>query len=100
MSAFRSAITDLESALRSGSPGKRTEALFRVTNIITNETEALSNDQISAFDDVLGYLVGHLEQQTLAEISQRLAPTKVGPRRAIKKLGSNDAIEIAGPILM
>lgn len=99
MSAFRSAIKDLESALRCGSSANRTEALFRVTNIIANESGALSNDQISAFDDVLSYLIGHLEQQALAEISQRLAPIKMGPRRAVKKLGSNDAIEIAGPIL-
>lgn len=99
MSAFRSAIKELELALRCGSSGKRTEALFRVTNIIADETGPLSDHQVSAFDDVLSYLIEHLEQQALSEISQRLAPIKRGPQRAVKKLGSNDAIEIAGAIL-
>lgn len=99
MSTFRSVVAELELALRSGSPGKRTEALLRVTGIFESEAEALSEDKMSAFDDVLGYLVGHLEQKALAELSQRLAPIKRAPLRIIQKLGSNDAIEVAGPIL-
>ena len=99
MSTFRSAVTELEIALRSGSPGKRTEALLRVNDIFASEAESLSKDEMSTFDDILGYLVGHLEQQALAELSQRLAPIKKGPPRIIQKLGSHDAIEVAGPIL-
>lgn len=99
MSTFRSVVTELELALRSGSPGKRTEALLRVIDIFASETETLSKDQMFAFDDVLGYLVGHLEQKALAELSQRLAPIKRGPPRIVQKLASNNAIAVAGPIL-
>ena len=99
MSTFRSVVTELDLALRSGSPGKRTEALLRVTDMFARDLETLSKGQMSAFDDVLGYLVGHLEQKALAELSQRLAPIKRAPPRIIQKLGSNDAIEVAGPIL-
>jgi uncharacterized protein (DUF2336 family) len=99
MSKFRSVVAELEFALRSGSPGKRTEALLRVTDVFSSEAETLSEHQLTAFDDVLDYLVGHLEQKALAELSQRLAPNKHSPRRIVQKLGSSDSIEVAGPIL-
>lgn len=99
MPTFRSVVTELELALRSGSPGKRTEALLRMTDIFASEKEILPPDQISAFDDILSNLVGHLEQTTLAELSQRLAPVKRELPRIAQKLASNNAIEVAGPVL-
>lgn len=99
MPTFRSVVTELELALRSGSPGKRTEALLRMTDIFASEKEILPPDQISAFDDILSNLVGHLEQTTLAELSHRLAPVKRELPRIAQKLASNNAIEVAGPVL-
>ena len=92
-------MAELEGALHSGSPGRRTEVLRRVTDLFASKTEHLSEQQISLFDDVLNFLVAHLEQEALAELSMRLAPATKAPPRIIRKLASHDAIEIAGPIL-
>jgi len=99
MSPFRAVIAELEDALHSGSPGRRTDVLRRVTDLFGSKNEHLSEQQISVFDDVLGYLVAHLEKEALAELSMRLAPVTKAPPRTIRKLASHDSIEIAGPIL-
>jgi uncharacterized protein (DUF2336 family) len=99
VSPFRAVIAELEGALHSGSPGRRTDVLRRVTDLFGSKAEHLSEQQISVFDDVLSYLVAHLEKEALAELSMRLAPVTKAPPRTIRKLASHDAIEIAGPIL-
>ena len=99
MSPFRAVIAELEGAMHSGSPGRRTDVLRRVTDLFGSKNEHLSEQQISVFDDVLGYLVAHLEKEALAELSMRLAPVTKAPPRTIRKLASHDSIEIAGPIL-
>lgn len=99
MPTFRAAMTELEAALQSGSPGQRTNVLLRVTGFLARETERLSEHQISMFDDVFGYLVTEMEQEALVELSKRLAQVEKAPPRIIKILGHHDTIEIAGPIL-
>src|SRR5438552_2074446 len=99
MSLFRTVLAELEVALKSGSPGKRTEVLRQVTSLFSSGAEQLSEQQVSLFDDVLSYLIAHIERETLAELSARLAPVVKAPPRAIRKLASHDAIEVAGPVL-
>lgn len=99
VSPFQAVITELESALQSGSPGRRTEVLRRITDLFTAGSQQLSDQQIGLFDDVLNCLVEHIETQALSELSTRLAPIAKAPPRVVRQLASNDAIEIAGPIL-
>lgn len=99
MSNLRVLVAEVEAALQSGSPGKRTEALRRVTDVFASGREELSEQQVSLFDDVLNYLVVHIEAETLAETSNRLSSVAKGPRRALRRLASHDAIEVAGPVL-
>jgi len=99
VSPFQTVITELEGALQSGSPGRRTEVLRRITDLFTGGAQQLSDQQIGLFDDVLNCLVAHIETQALSELSTRLAPVAKAPPRIIRQLAGNDAIEIAGPIL-
>ena len=99
MSSFRSEIAELEGAMQSGSPGRRTEVLRRITDLFASKNELLSEQQVTLFDDILNCLVVQLEKEALTELSQRLAPAKKAPPRMIKMLGTHDAIEVAGPIL-
>ena len=99
MSAFLSVIAELDGAMHSGSPGRRTEVLRRITDLFVSNTEHLSEQQISLFDDVLTHLSEHLEQHALAELSIRLAPVAKAPPRIVQELAYHDAIEIAGPVL-
>jgi uncharacterized protein (DUF2336 family) len=99
MSFFGSVVDELDVALRSGSPGRRTEVLRQVTSLFLNDAEKLSENQVALFDDVLARLVEEIEIGALAELSSRLAPVPNAPRTMIRKLATIDAIEVAGPIL-
>ncbi len=99
MSSFQSLITELDGALHSASPGRRTEVLRRITDLFASKTGYLSEHQVLLFDDVLNQLTAHLEQESLAELSMRLAPITKVPPRTIRKLAFHDAIEVAGPVL-
>ena len=99
MSFFGSVVDELDVALRSGSPGRRTEVLRRVTGFFLNDAEKLSENQISLFDDVMTRLIEEIEVGAQAELSARLAQVPQAPRTVIRKLASSDAIEIARPIL-
>ncbi len=99
MSSFRAVLADLEGALQSGSPGRRTEVLRRVTDLFMGSEKQLSEQHISLFDDVLGYLVNHIEKEALSELSARLAPAVKAPPRIVRSLACHDSIEVAQPIL-
>lgn len=99
MSQFSLVIDELEVALKSGTPGKRTEVLRQVTDLFAKGVEKFSEQQISLFDDVMNHLVCHIEREASAELSARLALIANAPGRVIRRLASDDAIEIAGPIL-
>src|SRR5687767_2172759 len=99
MSQFQSVIREVEVALQSGTPGRRTEVLRQVTTLFASGGERLSEEQICLFDDVMGHLISCIESQALVELSRRLAPAPYAPQSVIRKLASNDSLEIAGPIL-
>ena len=98
MSQFQSVVREVEVALQSGTPGRRTEVLRQVTTLFARE-EKLSDEQICLFDSVMGHLITCIETQALAELSGQLAPAPHAPRGVIRTLASNDVLEIAGPIL-
>jgi hypothetical protein len=99
MSLFGSVVDELDTALRSGSPGRRMEVLRKVTGLFVTDAGKLSESQVSLFDDVMGHLIEKIETEALAELSARLAPVPQAPRNVIRKLAAADSIEIAGPIL-
>ena len=99
MSQFQAVIEEVEVALQSGTPGRRTEVLRQVTQLFASGSDKLSEEQISLFDDVIGHLISCIESRALAELSNRLASMSHAPRGVIRKLAFNDAMEIAGPVL-
>jgi uncharacterized protein (DUF2336 family) len=94
-----SLINELEEALRSGSSEKRVNTLRRVTGLFLNESELLSEQQISVFDDVLVHQVQRIETRALVELSTNLAPIEKAPIEVIRQLARHDEITVAGPVL-
>jgi uncharacterized protein (DUF2336 family) len=99
MSQFQAVVREVEVALQSGTPGRRTEVLRQVTTLFASGADNLSEEQISLFDDVMGHLIACIENQALVELSSRLAHAPQAPHGVVRKLAFNDALEIAGPIL-
>lgn len=95
----QSLISELESAIHSGSKEKRVETLRRVTDLFLSGAGRFTEEQIDVFDDVIGHLVRRIEGRALAELSERLAPVENAPMEVIRRLAHDDEIAIAAPVL-
>jgi uncharacterized protein (DUF2336 family) len=100
MSGFGAIIPELEDAFQSGVAEKRIEMLRRVTDLFVSGANAYTEEHVALFDDVIGRLSRGIEARVLAELSSRLAPVANAPIGVIKALGSDDVIEVAGPVLI
>src|SRR5215510_6326693 len=97
--AHTSLIAELEDAVHGGSSHKRAAVLARITDLFVEGTRRFDDEQISAFDDVLGFLIDKIETKALAELSQRLAKLDRAPPRVIRRLAAHEEIAVAGPVL-
>jgi uncharacterized protein (DUF2336 family) len=95
----RSLIHELDDAVKNGSKGERVETLRRITDLFLAGSARLTEEQISIFDDVIGHLMKRVEDRSLAELSQRLAPVHNAPINVVQALARNDEIAVAGPVL-
>jgi uncharacterized protein (DUF2336 family) len=100
MTARTSLIVDLEDAVRRGSPERRAETLRRITDLFLGAADRFSAEQIRLFDDVMGRLIDRIETRALAELSRRLGPVANAPEGVVQQLARNDAIAVAGPVLL
>ena len=100
MSDRVSLILELEDAISRGSSSKSAETLRQLTDLFTGRAGELSEQHIELFDDVIFRLVGEIETKARAELARRLAPIDNAPKNTIRLLANDDAIEVAGPILL
>jgi uncharacterized protein (DUF2336 family) len=100
MSARNSLIVELEEALQRGSPERRAVTLRRITDLFLGSADRLGADQIALFDEIMGRLIEHIETRALADLSQRLGPIAKAPEGVMRRLARNDAIAVAGPVLV
>ena len=94
-----SLISELEHAVRRGSPETRVRTLRRVTDLFLGSKEKLSEEQIEVFDEVLSHLIARMEATALIELSERLAPINNAPTNVIHTLAVDEEIAIAGDVL-
>jgi uncharacterized protein (DUF2336 family) len=94
-----SLLTELEAAVKTGTPEKRAETLRRVTSLFLDESSRLNEQQISVFDGVLFHLIQRIETKALIQLSESLAPIGNAPIQLIRRLSRHDKIAIAGPVL-
>lgn len=95
----RSLISELESAVQSGSKSDRIDTLRKITDLFLTTSNQLNSEQIDVFDEVLGHLVKRMEARALKELSERLAPIENAPIGVIQTLARDDEIAVAGPVL-
>lgn len=99
MLAHPSLIDELETAAAGNDVGRRADALRRLTDLFLSGWSRYSDDQIELFDEVMCRLVVEVEAAVRAAMAERLAPLANAPRSLIRKLATDDAIEVAGPVL-
>ncbi len=99
VSPTASLIDEIEAAIQSGSPERRSATLRRVTDLFVANADRFNDQQIDVFDDVLGFLVQKIESKALAELSGRLSSVKKAPQEVMRRMAHDDQIDVAGPVL-
>ena len=93
-------LTDqLEQALASKDLSKRADVLRRITDLFIVGSGKFSTEQIDLFDEVMSKLVETVELAARAAFGSRLAGVADAPRKVVRTLAFDDAIEVAGPVL-
>jgi uncharacterized protein (DUF2336 family) len=94
-----SVFEELERVVGNGSSEKRINIMRRVTDLFLTAPTSLTDEQVSLFDDVINRLIGRLESQSLAELSMRLGQSSHAPPAVLRRLASDESIDVAGPVL-
>jgi uncharacterized protein (DUF2336 family) len=97
--AQNSLISEVESAIASGSPDKRVDALRRITDLFMVRADNYSDAQVEVFDDVISRLADQIESKARAELARRLAPVSRAPIAVIRALARDQSIDVAAPVL-
>jgi uncharacterized protein (DUF2336 family) len=92
-------ISEVESAIASGSPDKRVDALRRITDLFMVRADDYSDQQVDVFDDVISRLADQIEAKARAELARRLAPVNRAPIAVIRALAHDQSLEVAAPVL-
>src|SRR5690242_4771831 len=94
-----SLLAELESAIAGGSNERRTEMLRQITDLFIETAPRVSEEQTGVFDDVFEQLTREIEQKAMLELAERMSEVENAPDRLIRRLASDDSIEISGPVL-
>jgi uncharacterized protein (DUF2336 family) len=94
-----SKLNDLIALAKEPSSEKRRELLREVTDLFFDKPESRAGAELSLFDDVLSQLAGEMEVAVRAELARRIAPEPDAPRRLLRGLAADSAIEVARPVL-
>jgi uncharacterized protein (DUF2336 family) len=97
MAEPKSFLADLEDAVSHGTAESCLRALWHATDVLIAGT--YSEDQVWAFGEIIGRLGEEIEVSSRARLASKLAPSNNAPFEVIRKLASDDLIDVAGPVL-
>jgi uncharacterized protein (DUF2336 family) len=99
-SAQEDLIVQLERAFATRDIRQRAETLRRVTDLFVSGADVFSREQIGLFDEVMIRLVEEIDVTARAVFGRRLAEIAQAPPRVMRGLALDDAIDVAGPVLL
>src|SRR5215510_16409681 len=96
----RSVLDELISPLATATTKHRIRIIDRITDLFAAGSRNYSHEQIALFDDVLRRLCTDIEAKTRAKLADRLAGMHSAPPKLVRSFAFDDAIEVAGPLLV
>jgi hypothetical protein len=96
----RSVLDELINPLATASAKHRIRVIDRITDLFAAGSRSYSHEQIALFDDVLRRLCADIEVKARAKLADRLAGMHSAPPRLVRTFAFDDAIEVAGPVLV
>lgn len=100
MTSKNSFLNELEDALSHGSAERRAKTLRRITDLFAFGSSHFSADHIAVFDGVFNHLIADIELSARETLADRLAAIPNAPPKVIRALAFDDAINVAGPVLL
>jgi uncharacterized protein (DUF2336 family) len=94
-----SKLQDLISLAKEPSSEKRRVLLREVTDLFFANPDHRGGGELALFDDVLTQLAGDMEEAVRAELARRITPEPYPPSGLVRKLASDESIEVARPLL-
>lgn len=92
-------ITELDAAVKAGSPDRSDRMLRRVVDLLLSNINRFGEAQIAVMDDVLVRLIGQVEAAALAQLSETLSRITLAPRETVRRLAFHDDPLVATPVL-
>jgi uncharacterized protein (DUF2336 family) len=92
-------FSELEHAIAQGSADRLADMARHVGDLFVTAAVRYSDAEIALFDQILVRLVAEIEQSARALLAARLAPLAGAPPKLMRILASDDAIEVACPVL-
>jgi uncharacterized protein (DUF2336 family) len=99
MSPAISFMADVEAAISHGNGGRRAQMLRKVTDLFISNCPNYTEAEIALFDDVINLLAAEIETAARVILAAQLAPVPNAPPRTISRLATDEAIEVAWPVL-
>jgi uncharacterized protein (DUF2336 family) len=97
--AFAELSTEIDAAVRDGSPARRARMLARIVAFFVAQADRLNPAQLSVFDDILVRLLPRADARMLTELSTALGEMRPGPELTVRSLASHDNAAVAAPVL-
>jgi uncharacterized protein (DUF2336 family) len=92
-------ITELDTAVKTGSPERGDRILKQVTSLFLSNVDRLGEAQIGVLDDVLVRLIERTETESLAQLGEALSMIELAPKETIRKLAFHSDPSVAVPVL-
>jgi uncharacterized protein (DUF2336 family) len=99
MGPLTSIARDIEAAIASGDPGRRVDALRRMTNLFVEQAPHLKAMHVGVFDEVILRMARDIEFRARVELAGRLADLPNAPPRTVTHLAYDEDIAVAGPVI-
>ena len=97
--SFPALIEELDDAVVSRHRRTACRILHRITDVFVAGSESYSDNQIELFDDVFVRVAAMIELSARTALANRLAKVPRAPSMISRILASDDAIDVAGPVL-
>ncbi len=97
--SFPELIEELDRAVAHGTPEQRSQILHRITDVYVAGSESYSVNQVELFDDVFVRVAAMIELSARTALANRLAKVRRAPSMISRILASDDAIDVARPVL-
>jgi uncharacterized protein (DUF2336 family) len=99
MGAPLTLIHELDSSISHSTDVRRAAMLRQLTDLYLIHADQYDDAEIDLIDDVFIRLVATIEESSRALLSIRLGPIPRAPRKVVRMLACDDAIDVASPVL-